>query len=71
MDALLESSEYSDEVKFSIRLSIESFAGSMEPYRQLRWICVEEDGGAPDMEVYPSFAAYLQTLLERLDGNTE
>lgn len=64
MDVLLKSPDYSDDVKTSVRHSVESFAGGIEAYYQLRWTCIL-DGGS-HKEVFPSFGAYLQALVEKL-----
>jgi hypothetical protein len=65
--SLLESEDerVTQQVKDSVKQSVESFAGSMEAFEKLDWCCVTwASGGAASMHGYKSFKAYLWDVTE-------
>ena len=54
-----------EEQKKLILRKVEAFAGSMEKFKELEWCCfLWSSGGAACFEEYPSFRAYLETVVE-------
>lgn len=64
--AYLEMLENGDEMQKKIlQRAMKEFAGSMERFMELEWCCVKNScGGAATMTVFPSFRAYLESVVE-------